>query len=65
MGIQFPTVVKMFDVFGKEILSQNVSTSNNIPIAIGIQTSTLPKGIYFVKIIWDNNKVILQKVVKD
>lgn len=53
-SLQFPAELKMFDVFGKEILSQQLTTVNS-----KLQTANLPPGIYFVKV-----DSVVKKVVK-
>lgn len=57
-GLQFPNELKIFDVFGKEILLQHITTVNS-----KLQTANLPAGVYFVKINTGGN-VVTKKVVK-
>jgi hypothetical protein len=47
--------VVIFDILGKNILNQNISSTNNEAQSIDI--SHLPKGIYVVKITGDNFSV--------
>jgi hypothetical protein len=45
--------ISVFDIYGKEILSQQVLSANT-----KLNTSNLPQGIYFVKVATDRDSVV-------
>ncbi len=50
---KLPVEIKMFDVFGKQVLTQQLQTTN-----LKQQTANLPAGVYFVKVGSEVKKVI-------
>lgn len=48
-----PITISFFNIMGKEVLSQQLQTSNT-----KLQTSTLPAGVYFVKVGSEVKKII-------
>jgi hypothetical protein len=50
----------MFDVYGREVISQKLTTSNP-----KLKTSNLFPGIYFVEIISDDGKRMIKKLIKE
>jgi hypothetical protein len=51
-------VIKVMDAIGKEVMSENVSISNGKTIRLNI--NTLAQGMYFVKVITDNETQVVK-----
>lgn len=51
--------VQLFDLLGKQLLSQNVNESTH-----KLELSSLPKGIYMLKVSTHNTTIITMKIVK-
>jgi hypothetical protein len=52
-------VAKIFDVLGKEVLSQEPTTNNQ---QLTIDVSALPNGIYFLTTIFED-KTVTKKII--
>jgi hypothetical protein len=52
------TTIKLFDMLGKEVLSQNISEKSEINV------SHLPRGVYNVKILSEGKVLKESKIVK-
>lgn len=66
-SLQFPLKATMYDIFGREVLSQQLTTINHaLSTAEGskLKTVNIAKGIYFLEVITDKNRII-KKIVKE
>lgn len=57
-GYKLPADLKIFDVYGKEVLSQHINETNT-----RFQTSNFPPGNYFLKVT-SNGNTIIKRIVK-
>jgi hypothetical protein len=61
-GLPFPVQIKMVDVFGREVFSQTIITSNPKPDSYRVQTSNFSNGVYLIKA-YTGKGVFQQKLI--